>query len=134
MCIRDRCCRAPAPASGRINATAAIEADDDDSALQRSLAVPNDRRMWSIFLALERGWDLEEIHRLTNIDRWFLTQFQQLVELRTQATLVGLRGISPDLMRSLKRAGFGDWQLGSMLGADEDAVRAARLEQGLKTV
>jgi carbamoyl-phosphate synthase large subunit len=35
-------------------------------------------------------------------------------------------------MRSLKRAGFGDWQLGSMLGADEDAVRAARLEQGLK--
>jgi len=41
-------------------------------------------------------------------------QFQQLVELRTQATLVGLRGISPDLMRSLKRAGFGDWQLGAI--------------------
>jgi carbamoyl-phosphate synthase large subunit len=66
------------------------------------------------------------------MDRWFLTQFQQLVELRTQATLVGLRGISPDLMRSLKRAGFGDWQLGSMLGADEEAVRETRLEMGLK--
>ena len=35
-------------------------------------------------------------------------------------------------MRTLKRAGFGDWQIGSMLGADEEAVRAARLEQGLK--
>src|SRR5438045_3060436 len=35
-------------------------------------------------------------------------------------------------MRTLKRAGFGDWQLGSMLGTDEEAVRAARLEQGLK--
>src|SRR4051794_2779676 len=121
-----------AKSGGRINATAAIEADDDDSALQRSLAVPNDRRMWSLFRALERGWDLEEIHRLTKIDRWFLTQFQQLVELRQQAALVGLRGISKDLMRTLKRAGFGDWQLGSMLGTDEDAVRAARLEQGLK--
>src|SRR5687767_12359583 len=121
-----------AKSGGRINATAAVEADDDDSSLQRSLAVPNDQRMWSIFRAFERGWPLEEIHRLTKIDRWFLTQFQQLVELRTQATLVGLRGISPDLMRTLKRAGFGDWQLGSMLGADEEAVRAAREEQGLK--
>jgi carbamoyl-phosphate synthase large subunit len=116
----------------RINATASVEGDDDDSALQRSLAVPTDQRMWAIFRAFERGWALDEIHRLTRIDKWFLTQFQQLVELKTQATLVGLRGISPDLMRTLKRAGFGDWQLGSMLGADEEAVRAARLEQGLK--
>jgi carbamoyl-phosphate synthase large subunit len=117
---------------GRINATAALDGDDDDTSLQRSLAVPNDQRMWALFRALERGWPLEEIHRLTNIDPWFLTQFSQLVELKNQATLVGLRGISSDLMRSLKRAGFGDWQLGSMLGTDEDAVRAARLEQGLK--
>jgi carbamoyl-phosphate synthase large subunit len=116
---------------GRINATAAVDADHDESTLQRSLAVPNDQRMWALFTALERGWALEEIHRLTRIDRWFLTQFKQLVDLKNEATLVGLRGISPDLMRSLKRAGFGDWQLGSMLGADEDAVRSARAEQGL---
>jgi carbamoyl-phosphate synthase large subunit len=122
-----------AKSGGRINATATIDGDgDDDTALQRSLAVPNDQRMWAIFTALERGWALEEIHRLTNIDPWFLTQFKQLVELKEQAVLVGLRGIAPDLMRSLKRAGFGDWQIGNMLGADEDAVRGARLEQGLK--
>src|SRR3954452_5928174 len=121
-----------ARSGGRINATAGPESDDDDGALQRSLAVPNDRRMWALFSALDRGWSLDDIHRLTKIDRWFLTQFQQLVELRQQAALVGLRGISKDLMRTLKRAGFGDWQLGSMLGTDEDAVRAARREQGLK--
>jgi carbamoyl-phosphate synthase large subunit len=121
-----------ARSGGRINATADGEADDDEGALQRSLAVPNDRRMWALFTALERGWSLDDIHRLTKIDRWFLTQFQQLVELRQQAALVGLRGISKDLMRTLKRAGFGDWQLGSILGTDEDAVRAARMDHGLK--
>ena len=121
-----------AKSGGRINATASVDADDDDSSLQRSLAVPNDQRMWAIFRALERGWEIAEIHRLTKIDPWFLTQFKQLVDLREQAGLVGLRGMSPDLMRSLKRAGFGDWQIGSMLGADEEAVRAARFEQGLK--
>jgi carbamoyl-phosphate synthase large subunit len=121
-----------AKSGGRINATASVDADDDEGALQRSLAVPNDQRIWALFTALERGWALEEIHRLTNIDPWFLTQFKQLVELKEQAALVGLRGISPDLMRSLKRAGFGDWQIGNMLGADEEAVRDARLEQGLR--
>jgi carbamoyl-phosphate synthase large subunit len=121
-----------ARSGGRINATADVEADEDEGALQRSLAVPNDRRMWALFTALERGWSIDDIHRLTKIDRWFLTQFQQLVELRQQAALVGLRGISKDLMRMLKRAGFGDWQLGNILGTDEDAVRAARTDHGLK--
>src|SRR5215212_3908543 len=75
-----------ARSGGRINATAAVDGDEDESALQRSLAVPNDLRMWSIFRAFERGWDLEEIHRLTKIDRWFLTQFRQLVDLKNEAT------------------------------------------------
>src|SRR6186713_3124888 len=78
-----------AKSGGRINATASVDADDDEGALQRSLAVPNDQRMWALFRALERGWPLEEIHRLTKIDRWFLTQFKQLVELKEQAALVG---------------------------------------------
>ncbi len=123
-----------ARSGGRINASAAIQAEDDDGALQRALSIPTDRRMWSIFRALERGWSVEDVHRATKIDRWFLTQFQQLVQLKEEATLVGLRGISADLMRTLKRAGFGDWQLGSMLGADEESVRAARIERGLKAV
>src|SRR6266581_2536999 len=42
-------------------------------------------------------------------------------------------GRSRDAMRSLKRAGFGDWQIGSMLGTDEEAVRNVREAQGLKT-
>ena len=30
--------------------------EEDDGALQRALGVPNDRRMWAMFRALERGW------------------------------------------------------------------------------
>ena len=36
------------------------------------LAVPNDRRMWALFRALDRGWTVEELHELTKIDPWFL--------------------------------------------------------------
>ncbi len=106
---------------------------DEEGALLRELGVPSDRRMWSVFRALGRGMTVEQIHGLTKIDPWFLTQFSQLVELARSASLVGLRGISKDMLRTLKRAGMSDQELGVILGADEGAVRTVRDEHGLRT-
>ena len=60
----------------------------------------------------------------TKIDPWFLTQFSQLVELARSAGLGGLRGMSAEMLRTLKRAGIGDRELGAILGVDEEAVRS----------
>ncbi len=104
---------------------------EDAASLQQALGIPTDRRMWAVFRALERGWPLEEIHRLTRIDRWFLTQFQQIVELGRSAAAVGPRDLSPSLLRDLKRAGFADADLGRLMGVDEDSLRALRAEMPL---
>jgi carbamoyl-phosphate synthase large subunit len=120
--------------SGRLfsgRSTSDPASSEEEGALQRELAVPNDRRMWSVFRALERGWSVHQIHNLTKIDPWFLTQFSQIVELCRSAGLVGLRGISSDMLRTLKRAGIGDLELAGILGADEAAVRAVREENGI---
>ena len=105
--------------------------DEDGAALQQALGIATDRRMWAVFRALERGWSIEEIHRLTHMDPWFLTQFQQIVELGRAAAAVGARDLSDDLLRELKRAGFADADLAGLLGIDEDAIRARRRESGL---
>ena len=110
-----------------------LTAEEEEGALQRELSVPNDRRMWAIFRAFERGWTVDEVHELTRIDRWFLVQFSQIVELQRSASLVGLRGMSRDMLRTLKRSGFSDIELAAIVGADEESVRAARAEHGLKT-
>src|SRR6185436_19983803 len=101
-----------------------LTAEEEEGALQRELSVPNDRRMWAVYRAFERGWTVEEVHELTKIDRWFLVQFSQLVELQRSAGLVGLRGMSRDMFRTLKRSGFGDRELAGILGADEDSIRS----------
>src|SRR6187401_3600611 len=54
---------------------------EDDAALQQALGIPTDRRMWAVFRALDKGWSIEEINRLTHIDPWFLTQFAEIVEM-----------------------------------------------------
>jgi carbamoyl-phosphate synthase large subunit len=105
--------------------------DEEEGALQRELSVPNDRRMWAVFRALDRGWTVDQLHEATRIDPWFLVQFSQIVELQRSAGLVGLRGMSADLLRTLKRAGISDREIAAATGSDEDSVRAARLEAGL---
>jgi carbamoyl-phosphate synthase large subunit len=102
--------------------------DEEDAGLRRRLVVPNDRRMWALFRALDTGWTVERIHELTHIDPWFLHQFADLRELRRTAELVGARDMSLDLLRTLKRAGFGDHELGHILGVGEAAIRERRHE------
>ena len=106
--------------------------DDDDGRLRQQLVVPNDRRMWSIFKALESGWTVEQIHEATRIDRWFLTQFAELEELRRAAGVVGWRQMSADMLEVLKRGGFGDEEVASIVGVKAPAVAARRQEDQLR--
>jgi carbamoyl-phosphate synthase large subunit len=118
--------------SGHDGRTASDEdQEDEDALLRRRLVVPTDRRIWALFRALDKGWSVDRLHELTRIDPWFLEQFAALVELRRTAEMVGLRDMSPDLLRTLKRAGFGDEELAHVLGTDPSTVRARRLEQSL---
>ena len=106
--------------------------DDDDGRLRQQLVVPNDRRMWSIFKALESGWTVEQIHEATRIDRWFLTQFAELEELRRAAGVVGWRQMSADMLEVLKRGGFGDEEVARIVGVKAPAVAARRQEEQLR--
>ncbi|HTM32579.1 MAG TPA: carbamoyl-phosphate synthase large subunit [Vicinamibacterales bacterium] len=105
--------------------------EEEETGLRKQLVVPTDRRMWALFRALDKGWSVERLHELTKIDPWFLDQFAALVELRRTAEMIGLRDMSTDLLRALKRAGFGDHELADILGADESAVRERRQELGM---
>ncbi len=105
-----------------------------DAALQRRLVVPTDRRMFAVFQALDRGWSVEQVHEFTRIDPWFLTQFAEIVEMRRAAGRVGLPALSPDLLTDLKRAGFGDEELGGAFDATPGAVGDRGREAGLARV
>ena len=102
--------------------------ESEPGELRRRIVSPTDRRMWAVFEALVAGWSVEELHEASRIDRWFLTQFAEIVELYRRAAEAGPEGLSKDLLLELKRAGFGDEQLGAVLGVDATAVAARRAE------
>jgi len=108
--------------------------DEDDPALRKRLAIPSDRRLWDLFRAVGRGWSVEQLHDVTKIDPWFLQQFTEIAALRREAAGKGLAGLEAPDLRRLKRAGFGDQELGLALGESETAVRDRRAALDLKPV
>ncbi|GAA4876177.1 carbamoyl-phosphate synthase large subunit [Ferrimonas pelagia] len=83
-------------------------------------------RPWFIADAFRAGMTLDEIFKITNIDRWFLVQIEELVQLEAQVKEGGMAGLSYDFLRTLKRKGFSDLRLASLIGVSEGEVRKLR--------
>ncbi|HEY8010744.1 MAG TPA: carbamoyl-phosphate synthase large subunit, partial [Rudaea sp.] len=118
-----------------LNPTALDFADEDAlSTLKRELREPKPDRIFYVADAFRAGLSLEEIFALTRIDRWFLDQIGELIEIETAVKTSGLNGIDTARMRALKRKGFSDARLASLLGTDEGAVRTLRRAFGVHPV
>jgi carbamoyl-phosphate synthase large subunit len=108
--------------------------DVSDDELQRKLARPNSQRFSYITYALEHGWSIDEIYRLSRIDRWFLDQLKQVMEIQKQIEGKTLEEIPLDLLRAFKEAALSDRRLAYLTNRSEDEVRAYRKGLGLVPV
>jgi carbamoyl-phosphate synthase large subunit len=105
--------------------------DVSNDELQRKLARPNSQRFSYITYALEHGWSIDEIYRLSRIDRWFLDQLKQVMEIQEQIEGKTLEEIPPDLLRAFKEAALSDRRLAYLTNRTEDEVRAYRKALGM---
>ncbi|MHB1092659.1 carbamoyl-phosphate synthase large subunit [Thiobacillus sp.] len=107
-------------------------ADRDE--IEAELMSPGPERVWYVGDAFRVGMSLEEVHAVSKIDPWFLDQIQELIELETSLSGRALADLDRDELRGLKRAGFSDRRLASLLNTDQHAVRARRHELALHPV
>lgn len=56
-----------------------------DADIDELCRVPTDRRLWAIQYALETGRSVEEIHRLSKIDIWFLSKLKRIAVMKAEA-------------------------------------------------
>ncbi len=100
--------------------------------LLHSLERPSWNRLFHIHDAIKIGIPLKTIQKITKIDRWFLKQIEELVELEKQLQEYDLNSVPPDLLRTTKEKGFGDRQIAHLLHCLESEVRNKRIELGIK--
>src|SRR6266545_7143419 len=102
--------------------------------LQRKLARPNSQRFSYITYALQHGWPIAEIYRLSRVDPWFLEQLQDVMEIQKRIEGRKLEDIEPELLRSFKEVALSDRRLAYLTERSEDEVREYRKRLGLVPV
>jgi carbamoyl-phosphate synthase/aspartate carbamoyltransferase len=100
--------------------------------LEYLLRVPTDKRLWAVQAALEQGYSVEEVSRISHIDRWFLARLARIASLKANAMLAtSLESLDKPVMLEMKQAGFSDRQIATYVDSSEMIVRRRRLQYGI---
>ena len=108
--------------------------------LEKELQNPTDLRIFAIAQALEEGYTVERIEDLTKIDAWFITRLKNIVDLKHELQKYNtLEELPDELLRTVKQAGFSDFQIARFVLKDADGnmekenlmVRKHRKERGI---
>jgi len=99
-----------------------------------SLENPSWNRLFHIYDAMKLGISMKTIQKLTKIDKWFLEQIWELIELEKEIEQYELDTIPATLMRTAKEKGYADRQIAHLLGCLESEVHARRREMGINRV
>ncbi|WP_339762691.1 carbamoyl-phosphate synthase large subunit [uncultured Sulfitobacter sp.] len=105
----------------------------EQAALIKAISKQTPDRMRTIAQAMRHGMSDIDIHGVTMFDPWFLARIREIVEAEEVVRQEGLP-LTETGMRQLKMMGFTDARLGILTGRDEDNVRRARLNLGVKAV
>jgi carbamoyl-phosphate synthase large subunit len=110
------------------------ELKDQDKILY-SLANPSWNRLFHVYDAFKLGISFRTIHDLTQIDKWFLKQIEELIHFEREIEKYNIDSISTDLMELAKKKGYADRQIAHLLDCLESEVFDKRYqEMGIKRV
>ena len=110
------------------------EAETRKSNLRRELREAGAERILYVADAFREGLSLDEIHKLTRIDPWFLDQIEDLVISENNIRACSLESLQKEQLWQLKRKGFSDSRIASLLHETESRVRTRRHALGIRPV
>ncbi|SHM39542.1 carbamoyl-phosphate synthase large subunit [Chitinophaga sp. CF418] len=100
--------------------------------LLERLKTPTWDRIFRIKDALMEGVSVKHIHQMTYIDKWFLNQINDIVNMEKQLKEHDLDTVPKELLSDAKKMGFSDMQLVHLFGnCEEDEVYQKRKALGI---
>ena len=106
----------------------------DHEAIKQSLKHPSWNRLFHIYDAFKLGLSFNTIQNLTKIDKWFLRQIEELIEIEKEIQQYELEELPRELLLKAKQKGYADRQLAHLLGVKESKVYERRKELNIKRV
>ena len=90
--------------------------------LDAALREPTDKRVFVISKAMHQSeYDIDKIHELTKIDKWFLEKLYHIISIDEQLKKKNINTVEPSLLREAKVYGFTDFQIARALGLEGES-------------
>ncbi|MCP5417069.1 MAG: carbamoyl-phosphate synthase large subunit [Chromatiaceae bacterium] len=114
--------------TGKSGLDEVVDPDDENltTRFRYELREPGAERIWYLADAFRAGMTREQLYEVTRIDPWFLVQIQELVEIERAVRDAGQAALDADRLRYLKRKGFSDQRLATLVGVREKQIRELR--------
>ncbi|WP_036859451.1 carbamoyl-phosphate synthase large subunit [Porticoccus hydrocarbonoclasticus] len=103
-----------------------VNTDEGLNELREQLSDPGAERIWFVGDAFRAGMSVDEVFDLCAIDPWFLAQIEDLIREEQKLRGRTLESLDAGQLYALKRKGFSDIRLASLLNSSETAVRESR--------
>jgi carbamoyl-phosphate synthase large subunit len=102
------------------------EKTTDLDTITKEIGVPGPERIWYVGDAFRMGMTVEEVFSISSIDHWFLVQIKDLIDREQALRGKQIADLDKNALLKLKRSGFSDRRLATLLNTDQHAVRAYR--------
>ena len=100
--------------------------------LERELSEPTDERIFAVAEALQQGYDVAKIAKLTNINPWFIYKIRNIVAMNTHLSQYRNQELPTDTLLAAKRLGFSDKQIALAIGKSDAEVHQLRLKANIR--
>ena len=102
--------------------------------INKEMGEPGPERIWYVADAMRLGVSNEDIFNISKIDPWFLAQIKDIINREAALNGKHIADLNKDALFQLKRRGFSDRRLATLLETDQHAVRAYRQALNVRPV
>ena len=103
--------------------------------VDRALREPTDNRIFIISKAMHLPhYDIDRIHELTKIDRWFLYKLKHIIDIDEALKTRNVNTLDRELLREAKTYGFTDFQIARAVGLEQEMGSMAKAALAIRTI
>ena len=95
------------------------------------LSSNNPEKLWYLADALRLGMSIDDIFDITKIDKWFLNNIREIIDVEKRILKKTISNIDPELILKAKEYGYSDIMISILLKTEEEKIRAFRMANSI---
>ena len=99
--------------------------------INKTIKYATDKRLFAVYKAILQGQPINDIHKLSAIDNWFLYHLKEIANTQEE---MAKKSLSKELLYKAKQQGFSDKTIAKITNSSQKAIRIKRIKNNIVPV